>query len=268
MRDGWRRVTKSSPCPVCKRPNGQHTATWCITTIDNEVIICPFTPDGAEKYIEDSGYLHRLNGNTKRRFDRPYVHKNAKPIHRRVVNWVGLQEFYRHRINNCNLVGLSLDIDVSTVSLHALRVGYEGNDTWTFPMCDHTGKIIGIRKRNCKGKTAIYGSRNGLFMTAKRVSPGVVVVCEGPTDTAKAIDMGYCAIGRASCNTCEAMVERFLNGRPAVIMADNDDTGIHYANRLAKRIGAKVVLPARGKDLREWNPTREEFVKAIRIVTR
>lgn len=264
MRDGWRRVTKSSPCPVCKRPNSQHKATWCIATTDNDVAICPFTPDGATKHIEDSGYLHHLNGRTNtRQHTGPYVYKNAKPIHRRVVNWVALQDFYIQRVNPDELRVLADNAGLSTSSLRGLGIGYEGNDTWTFPMFDANAKIIGIRKRNCTGKTAVYGSRNGLFLPRTYPCGDVIVICEGPTDTAKAIDLGYYAIGRASCSTCMSMVEKYVGQAKAVIMADNDGVGIHYANKLAKRIKARVILPARGKDLREWNPTRQEFADGI-----
>ena len=280
----WSNVTKDKPCPVCGRPNANHRSKWCIVSPDGDAAICPFTPEGAKKYIEESGYLHVFKRRSIKTYTRERIPAAQKQSQRRVVNWIVLQKFYHNRLTPSRLIRLSGQLDIHPSILLCLGIGYEGNNTWTFPMYNDTERIIGIRKRNCTGKTAVFGSRNGLFMVTspQPVNENILVVCEGPTDTAKALALGYYAIGKASCNTCETLIERYLYGKAirdlfssvgfkkfsTVVMADNDEVGIHYANRLAKRIGAKVILPARGKDLREWNPTKKEFTEVIQCRTK
>lgn len=265
----WFSVVKDNPCPVCRRPNAEHRSKWCTVSDDGEAVICPFTPVGARRYIEGAGYLHVFrNDNGKMWSSDKRVPKQAtKPVPPRVVDWLALQVFYHSRVDSSDVMGLAKRLGVTCYTLYLLGVGYAGKGTWTFPMYDENDKIIGIRKRNSEGKTAVYGSRNGLFKAAGAIpDEGVVVVCEGPTDAATAMDLGCTAIGRASCNTGETMICKLLEGHEAVVVGDNDEVGIHYANKLAKRLGCPVVLPARGKDLREWSPTKEEFEQAIRKV--
>ncbi len=266
MHSEWRSASRDHPCPICNSPNADHKSKYCIAKRDGAVAICHFIGEGAKKYIENCGYLHILKADSPSTSENgaESFRSNKKARQRRAVDWIALQKFYRGRANLDEVMVLAGDLGVTSESLHRLRIGFQNSDTYTFPMHDERGKIIGIRKRSSTGKTAVLGSRNGMFLPNFKYAPsGPVVICEGPTDTAMALDLGYPAIGRASCNTCEAMIEKLMSGRRAIIMADNDETGIHYANKLAIRIRAEVILPARGKDLRQWNPSRLEFDKVI-----
>src|SRR5205823_3195094 len=61
-RSNWSRVTKASPCPVCKEPD------WCSVSTDGAVVKCMRIADGSFRTKTDKNgtpfHLHRLNGHT------------------------------------------------------------------------------------------------------------------------------------------------------------------------------------------------------------
>jgi DNA primase len=128
-------------------------------------------------------------------------------------------------------------------------------------MCDGKHRPIGIRLRAENGKKwAIRGSRNGLFWPEDLTGSGPLLVCEGPTDTAALLDLGYDAIGRPSCvGTIEAIVEavRRPHRRHVIVVADADGPGMDGADCLARSLSEagycpKVIWPTQGKDARAW----------------
>lgn len=261
----WLNATDEKPCRVCNRPNDVHKSKWCITAPDGTATICPFTPMGAKRYIDGSGYLHVFDDSNGYGGSSVAVsmRKQPRPSPPRVVDWETLQWFYSSKVDDSDVHKLADSLGVDMYPLYRLGVGYAGDQTWTFPMYDGNQKIIGIRKRCSTGKSAVYGSRNGLFMVGGWIGDSVVIICEGPTDTAYALQIGFNAVGRASCGTGESILVDLLKGREAVVVADSDDVGVHYAGRLAARLNCPVVLPARGKDLRAWQPSRQEFLESI-----
>jgi hypothetical protein len=122
------------------------------------------------------------------------------------------------------------------------------------------GKIIGIRRRFPNGsKASAKGGKNGLFIPADLTGVGPLLLCEGPTDAAAALDLGSAAIGRPNCNSLVEMTVRAVRGREEiVIVADNNAVGRTGADRLASILGlccpcVRVVHPPAGvKDLRQW----------------
>ncbi|MBM4020627.1 MAG: toprim domain-containing protein, partial [Planctomycetes bacterium] len=113
---------------------------------------------------------------------------------------------------------------------------------------------------------------NGLFWPEDLASTGPLLVCEGPTDTAAMLDLGYDAIGRPSCTGAVDMViqvVRHLRHRDVVILADADGPGIDGANRLAEAMTEagrrpKVVRPLEHKDARAWIWTVEGAAEGSR----
>lgn len=149
-----------------------------------------------------------------------------------------------------------------------LNMGWDG-ESHTIPMMDEDGRTIGIQRRwphAVKGnKCCVDGSRLGLFIPHKlwRSCEGSVLVCEGASDTAVAVDLGFPAIGRPSCNSCQEMVFKWCVNNlinNILIVADNDKAGITGAialetylinNGMSKGInGVEVYIPT-AKDLRE-----------------
>jgi hypothetical protein len=81
-------------------------------------------------------------------------------------------------------------------------------------------------------------------------------VCEGPTDTAAALDLGFFAVGRPNC-CCGGLEVRAYARRHrcarAVIVSDNDKPGLDGA----RKVGAELRMPwaiyvPPAKDLREF----------------
>ncbi|UCG48181.1 MAG: hypothetical protein JSU94_00075 [Phycisphaerales bacterium] len=126
-------------------------------------------------------------------------------------------------------------------------------------MADELGNVIGIRRRFPNGfKLSVVGSRTGLFIPFGLPTDGVFLICEGPTDTAAALDLNFAAVGRPDCNSRIGMVSRFAKGREVVIISDNDDAGKAGAEKLAARLAlscpdVRIIRPlASIKDLRDW----------------
>lgn len=110
------------------------------------------------------------------------------------------------------------------------------------------------------------------------------MICEGPTDCAALLDLGFDVLGRPSCSGGIDIVRSYLAGKRAdvVIVADHDNDkvnpqgvtfnpGIDGALQLAKGLrgvawSVKIIVPL-GKDVREWvgrGATRVAFESLIR----
>lgn len=108
-----------------------------------------------------------------------------------------------------------------------------------------------------------------------------VVIVEGMTDTAAAMDLGFVAVGRPSNLACMSELADLVRGRPVVIVGENDDInhttgqrpgheGMVAAFQILRRIcpGATMVLPPEDvKDLRQWREryglTAEAFIEYV-----
>ena len=169
-------------------------------------------------------------------------------------------------------------LGVSAPSLGAVGAAWAApHSAWAFPMCDGYGNIVGIRLRNERGKFAVRGSRQGIFLgtwksreqkaesrnedgdsrnSPLRCEAGVLYVCEGPTDTAAGVELGLFAVGRPNCCCGGAEIKVFARRQAcsrAVVVSDNDKPGLDGARKVGGELGlpfAVYVPPA--KDLREF----------------
>ena len=110
-------------------------------------------------------------------------------------------------------------------------------------------------------KWAVKGSKQGLFIPTGLDDSKALFICEGPTDTAAMLDMGFNAIGRPSCLGGRDLIIELLSSRAnkdVVIMSDQDDAGEDGARRLAQslhKLTTKLVIcppPPGYKDVRAW----------------
>ena len=149
-------------------------------------------------------------------------------------------------------------------------------------MCDGHGNVVGIRLRRADGiKFAVRGSRQGIFLcTCERLAPAAaqtvanqanessqptvsgglssrtLFVCEGPTDTAAAVELGLFAVGRPNCCCGGADIKIYARRHQChrvVIISDNDKPGLDGA----RKVGLEIKLPFAvyvppAKDLREF----------------
>ena len=248
-----KRVNKENLCPVC----GKHN--WCLYAKDGSAAICQRIEEGSVKRCGDSGYLHILTDrpkNQQHRSQRKFTvsQDDNKPE----KDFTALQQQYSLQINDKQVNGISRQLGVSMQSLKRLCIGWDGR-AYTFPMSNDFSKIIGIRRRFPNGrKVSLTGSRTGMFIPSDLSPEGCLLICEGPTDTAAALDLGFDAIGRPNCNSKVTLTVAFCKGRSEVIIiCDNDDAGKTGAKKLAEKLllhcsYVKIIYPPAGiKDLRQ-----------------
>lgn len=219
--------------------------------------------------VKKGGWIHRLDESTTPARPRPKVY--GPPVEPVKIDAKAIMAFYREQASIERLTWHAADLGLTVESLARLGIGWAPvHRAWAFPMHDESCRVIGIRLRAETGeKWAVSGSRSGLFIPDGQVGEqcNQIVVCEGPTDTAAMLDLGFYAIGRPACLGCEEMTLKLLWGRQVVILADNDDAkkrpdgslwfpGREGAEKLAdilapKTKWTKIIYP-RFKDARAW----------------
>jgi len=264
----WIRTKHGKPCPICEHDS------WCSISEDGAVVCCMRAE--SSKPCLSGGWFHDLKEPVKYK----PAPKKAEPMP--VQDFAALAAQYVENLRNIDR--LAEELGVSIRSLERLETGWNGNTT--FPMRDGRERIIGIRIRGSKGKWCVPGSRQGLFWPegVYSGSDSLLVICEGPTDCAALLTMGFDALGRPACMGGTEYVIEFLRGRrrDVIIMADKDppktrpDGSVWYpgqegAARLAEAIlpyvrNLKLVKPPFHKDAREWHnagATRETLLTVI-----
>jgi hypothetical protein len=245
----WNRVTRAKPCPVCGKND------WCLISEDASAVICPRTD--SKKFVEGSGYLHVLK-ETEWSKDQWKQEKKELPEHNEVLA-VMARKFYL-ACGEEQQVDASERLLVSDKSLRRLGMGWcTSQAADTFPMFRHERRLVGIRMRGTDGrKWAIKGSKQGLFIPKDLPSNKVLFICEGPTDTAAMLDLGFAAVGRPSCLGATDLIAEIASKRHVIVVADGDTPGKDGASRLAyaiRNIAYKVGVvspPEDYKDVRAW----------------
>lgn len=258
----WNRVTHARPCSICQHPD------WC-TYADNGAACCMRVQ--SEVPMRNGGWLHNA---TQPAPAAPSRHERAAPHHYDTPDFdAALWWQAARRVANVDKFeawGAKLGLPIGSLDIMgACHVG----EMLAFPMHDGDGHVCGIRTRHQDGsKKAITGSRAGVFMPT--IQPDAeVVVCEGPTDAAAAMELGFWPIGRPSCQGQERHVVdtcKRLGIDRVTICADADGPGIAGAHKLAdvmvaSRITVRMVTAGGRKDLREWFKAgvSPETVKAV-----
>ena len=264
--DDFARVGRRKPCPVCTKHD------WCLVAKDGSAAICARIE--SEIPYGEAGWLHPLRDVPRRR------RRRAKTYHTSVMAGNGkamanLAARYEGEVDLAHLRQLADGLELSVQSLRRESIGW-ARWAWSFPMFGADGRVCGIRLRSPEGQQrAVAGSRNGLFIPRNLRVDEMLLVAEGPTDTAALLDLSFTVIGRPSCSGGAKLVVAYVRAtqpQRVVIVADTDKVGRKGAYALAPRLRAvcptvQVVNPERGaKDARAWvnaGATREEVLKAI-----
>jgi len=238
------RVTKSNPCPVCNHGD------WCRVFADGWAE-CMRVPSG--KPAKSGGWMHRLG--LLPPGPRRYVASTPKPAVSS-LNATKLMREWLAATEATALAECASALGVATPSLVAVGAAWAApHSAWAFPMCDGYGNVVGIRLRNERGKFAVRGSKQGIFL-ASVPAQKTLFVCEGPTDTAAAIDLGLFAVGRPNCccggPEIKVYARRYQCSR-VVVISDNDKPGLDGA----RKVGGELKLPFAiyvppAKDVREF----------------
>lgn len=259
MAEKMHRVRRDKPCPICGKQD------WCLVAPDGSAAICPRVKEGSCKKCGDAGYLHVLrdghNGHNRHRSGvrRRHIVTIAFNQEGLTPDFTKLSVRYESQLTRDRLHALADSLGLSAGSLQRLRLGWDGH-AYTFPMSDACGAIVGIRRRFPNGgKASVQGSKAGLFIPVGLTGNGPLLLCEGPTDTAAALDLGFDAIGRPNCSSLVEMTVTAAKDRTEiVVVADGDSAGRAGAQRLAGTLAlgcpcVRVVAPPDGvKDLRQW----------------
>lgn len=268
-----RPARRGRPCPICGRPS------WCMA--NDEATICMRTPNEHPVDCQGAGvgYLYRLGDSpapARRGLASPSdtiaPMAPAIPSGESGPSWTNLLHRYAVDTPADRIRHLADSLGVSVASLKRLGFVWAGpHRAWAIPMRDIDGEVCGIRLRAESGqKWAIKGSRAGFFLPEGNLPDQAdeILVCEGPTDTAAMLDLGFVALGRPSCQGLEDQLARLLTRRQVVIVADNDhktrpDGSPYYpgqegAAKLAGILAAgpttsvKIIYPQDAKDARAW----------------
>ncbi len=255
----WRRVSRRRPCPVCERPD------WCLYLGSDDTpaaAICARIE--SPQRAGEAGWLHRLRDDWRQPMPRRTIRLTVQTESERPI--VDLAAYARQCRLACTpeaLRRLGDSLGLSLVSLARLSVGWSRrHEAWTFPMRDAAGGVVGIRLRLTDGrKLSVRGGHEGLFLPADLDGHELLLICEGPTDTAALLDWGLPAVGRPSCSGgAKLLCELVATARPAnvVIVADGDAPGRRGAEHLAGTLAAyapavRIIVPPDGiKDARAW----------------
>jgi len=260
----WVRVSKKRPCPVCKKND------WCGVTADGVFACCMRVK--TDRPVKNGGWLHRLTGSAPRPIPRLCLPPPRTPVPC-TTDWAAMLRRFERDTRKAEVERLAAALGVSPGSLSSLGIVWAApHHAWGFPMSNAARETIGVRLRTEGGrKWAIRGSHNALFWPKDLTGRGPLLLCEGPTDTAALLDLGYDAIGRPSCaGAVEMVVEvvQRLHRRDVVVVADADKPrrqpdgsiyrpGMDGANQLAQALTEagyrpKVIQPVQGKDARAW----------------
>jgi len=149
--------------------------------------------------------------------------------------------------------------NVAEETLQQLEHGWLGN-THIFAMRNEHNQIIGLQRQTLNGRKFCWeGSWLGLFIP-KTVRQDIMLITEGCSDLATALDMGFNAIGRPNCNTCTRRIQQWLKnwwtGSKILIISDNGNDaereGARKLQKLLKKDWECYVLVPLAKDLRAW----------------
>lgn len=209
------------------------------------------------KPSKNGGWLHPVNEKTNRipiRFSPPRQSEKEPELDVETIMAKFRASSQKPVLCLSNLLGISerplIDLGVVWSSFH---------QAWAFPMKDWLGRWIGIRLRNDEGrKWAVKGSKSGLFYAETAKSCPTVLICEGPTDTAAGMQLGFHCVGRPSCAGSEEEINLLLqkwNTRNVVISADNDSNKVGQKGAVklqeSLRVPSAIFTPTT-KDLREF----------------
>ena len=251
----WKRVSIKHPCPICHKPD------WCVVSSDGVVCVCMRVK--SDKPTRNGGWLHLLRDNStqrcKKTIRRTVTVQSSTPQH----DFAAMAAQYAAAVQQEQLAALSQELCVSVKSLQRLGIGWaEDYGAWSFPMQNVGETIIGIRLRFPSGrKLSVKGGREGLFIPKGIRHGGPLLICEGPSDVAAMLDLGFNPIGRPSCSGGTKLlldVVKWWKPGQAVILADADGPGRRGAERLAARLvlyvpDVRVIQPPNGiKDARAW----------------
>jgi len=214
MKGDWREATKEHPCPICERTH------FC--RIGRIFVIC--TSIESQKATKAGyGWYHPLPDAAEKPV---YV---PKPKEKRATDaelharWMKILAACPVRTRKVS--ELAEHLGVADWTLDAIGVKWDGRQ-WLVPTKNAKGLITGIDTRWKNGtKMVVTDSRRGLcYADNWQDYPGPAIIVEGPSDTAAALTMHLCVIGRPSNIAGMELLTRMLGkvNRQIIFIAERD----------------------------------------------
>lgn len=255
----WKKVNKRTPCPVCEKSD------WCGISEDESVSRCMRVQSDTPSVGTDgaTGYIHQVGDPVDRLLPAREYKQPQK------VDMSSLYALYATKSGNTASDPLAARWGLPSFSVRSLHTVWIGaHQAYGIPMWNELGEVIGIQLRGTDSKWTIKGSQLGIFCSWPILSKRVFV-CEGASDTAAMISLGFTAVGRASCNSGGPILKRMLEGKDVVIVSDNDqpqqlpngnwvtpgqDGATQLSYQLAKTARSVRIItpPSPYKDARQW----------------
>lgn len=252
----WLRVSAKNPCAICGKTD------WC--TFGEDASCCMRIQ--SDKSASNGGWIHASSSANSEKAKAELMKPIEEPKER--INWDMLMADYSLNTIDQDLEEYAKSLGVDYLAIDALQARRKDTDTWAWPMRNGSGDVCGIRLRSKNMKWAIKGSSAGLFIP--QIDPPKVdycIICEGPTDTAAALSLGYWSIGRPSCLGCHEVVKHTImryGFKRVVLFSDNDTPkekpnggvftpGQDGAQKLAESLNMPycIIIP-HAKDIRAW----------------
>ena len=189
--------------------------------------------------------------------------RRSEPV-RPSVNWQAVYDRGRDELHPGELFDFAdAELGLSGEGVEALQPTIL-DDCYAFPERDAKANVIGLVKRMPDGKKlAATGSRRGLTYRVPFPDVDPVVVVEGQTDTAAAIEAGCNAVGRPSNRGGGELLAELLKDRTVIVYGENDQKdngawpGRDGAEAIAEQLrpvckSVRIEYPPKGcKDVRE-----------------
>jgi len=247
----WRRVSRSTPCVVCGKPD------WCVYT--DSLALCMRIESSRASKGDAGGWLHA-------RGQAPLPRRRGIRLVKQVLgtDFEHLAHQFATAMTEERLMSLAEHLGVSVESLVATGAGWcASKQAWSWPMYDNRQRVVGVRLRDARThqKYAVRGSKQGVFLAEcahHLVAASWLMITEGPTDLCAASDLGFTGIGRPSCSGGTKQVAALTRGRHVVVVADRDVAGRRGGQALVTALLPTVLSartiepPAPHKDLRAW----------------
>jgi len=231
----WRRVTAHEPCPVCGHDS------WCTVSPDGNAVRCKRKEsDNPSPGDDGEAWIHYIGGDSKTH----QAHFRGPPPPPRSesandTDWGAIASRFASAITDEQIAALATHLHVDPIAVREIGIGYDGaTGAYSMPMYDAKGAVCGGQRRwiNTSGgpdrKLAMDGCKLGVFRR-RQPDDGLLLVCEGASDTLAALSLGYDAIGAASGGTCADIVAAYASEREVLIVADANDVGRKSAAKIA-----------------------------------
>ncbi|MCP4261786.1 MAG: AAA family ATPase [Planctomycetes bacterium] len=248
-KDGYQRVSRGNPCPICGKSD------WCLVAKDGSAAICPRISQGAVRYIQEAGYLHRFNDYRgylrrikKRKTKKKMVKKLKAKKRRKVLR--PTRKFFEYTDEKGNKLFRVVRVDHPSKPKKIWQERFI-NGKWKRGTTDPRTKESLVHK-------TLY---NQLQLLDPKRSKEVVHLPEGENKVEVFLKMGFLA----TCNPggagkwCDEY-SKLLKDRDVVIFSDNDWPGKKHSRQirdslLGKAKSIRIVelpgLPESG-DIIDW----------------